>query len=144
MSFQSLAYPTRESLTGALKQTVSMPFLEGAGGIVAGIIVGDYAANFFVTTFNTTGAASLAVKGASKIGVSGLLLYLTSASKGSIRILGLGVALGSVSSFLVDLIAASPFAKQLGLSYAQARQVSARDVGLYRKGNAGPTQFNTG
>ncbi len=103
-----------------------MPFLEGAGGIVVGVITGDYVAGLVVTTFSLTSYAALATKGAVKITLSAAVLFLTTANVGVVRTVGLGVALGSVESFLIDLIVASPWAKQLGLSYASARGARAR------------------
>lgn len=121
----TLQIPTsKQSLVSSLKESISMPFLEGAGGIVSGIILGDYVSGLLITSMNLTGNMALAVKGGVKFGFAGVALWLTSANRGFTRIVGLGIALGSVTSFFVDLLAALPWSKTLGLSYARtARQL---------------------
>lgn len=122
----SFAMPTNYGgLTGAFKETLSLPALTGAAGIVGGILVGDVVANFAVSAAKvTTTSLSLLVKGVSKFALAGIAIFLTSRTTGSARILGTTLGLGSVASFFVDLLAASPFAKQLGLAAVQAFQIN--------------------
>jgi len=131
--------PSRESLTTALKSTVKMPMLEGAAGVVGGIVIGDYAGTYFATLLNQVGTGALAVKGVTKFAVAGASLFLTSASRGPLRIAGLGIALGSVASFFIDLLAASPWATQLGLSSVR----SARATTVRQPVQQQPVQFSS-
>jgi len=133
----SLALPSagyQSSLSSAFRQTISMPAIEGAAGVVAGIVVGDVAGNYLVSALKQTATtATLVVKGVAKFVVAGLALFVSSRAGTAGRIIGTTAALGSIASWLVDLLAASPFAQSLGLKAVQAFQMSPVEVPYGRR-----------
>jgi hypothetical protein len=125
MSFSLPSTGYTGSITSAFRQTVSMPAIEGAAGVVAGIVIGDVAGNYLVSALKqTTTTATLVVKGVAKFVVAGLALFASSRAGAAGRVIGTTAALGSIASWLVDLLAASPFAKTLGLAAVKAFQVN--------------------
>ncbi len=136
---------TTATLERSFKQTVALPTLEGAAGIIAGIVVGDAVGNYFVTMAKVTGNTSLAVKGAFKFIVAGVSLSLSAGiATGMWRVLGTSVALGSIASFFIDLIAASPWAKSFGMSYVSTRSIRSRQTVVGVPPGNPDLQFRTG
>jgi hypothetical protein len=122
----SLVYqvPTRTDVLSNFKETLSMPTLEGAAGVVGGIVAGDFIANLAVTTLNMKSTtANLVIKGVAKFFTAGLALALTASMRGAARLIGTGAAIGSVAGWFIDLLAASPWAKSLGLASVRLRQI---------------------
>ncbi len=98
--------PMSTTLTGSIRQTVSMPFLEGAAGVVAGFALADYVSSAVISSTKTTSTSGmgLLLKGITKFVLGGLALFTASNLGNAFRVITTGVALGSVSSFLVDVI----------------------------------------